>query len=61
MLAPTYVASGVGTKPTVQLSAVNLQVVDGAGTTNTINGELYIVIGYAEDTTKHAHGPGRTI
>jgi hypothetical protein len=50
VLAPTYVASGVGNEPTVQLSAVNLQVVDGSGATSTINGTGKVVIGYAEGT-----------
>jgi hypothetical protein len=31
VLAPTFVSSGVGGKPTVQLSGVNLQVINGSG------------------------------
>jgi hypothetical protein len=50
VLAPSYVSSGIGNKPTVQLSAVNLQVIDGAGATTKINGTGNIVIGYAENT-----------
>jgi hypothetical protein len=49
VLAPTYVASGVGGKHTVQFSAVNLQIIDGGGTTATINGTGNLVIGYAEN------------
>jgi hypothetical protein len=54
VLAPTYVASGVGGKHTVQFSAVNLQIVDGGGTTSTINGTGNLVIGYAENSTNRA-------
>lgn len=49
VLAPTYVASGVGGKPTVEFSAVNLQVVSGSGLTNgPVNGEGNLVVGYDE-------------
>src|SRR5690242_7044653 len=34
VLAPTYVSSGVGGKPTVVFQAVNVQVVSGAGKTD---------------------------
>jgi hypothetical protein len=55
VLAPTYVASGVGGKPTVQFSAVNLQVVSGSGSTSgTVNGEGNLVVGYAENANGHA-------
>src|ERR1700733_7687867 len=37
VLAPTYVAAGVDGKETVQFSAVNVQVVNGTGTTATVN------------------------
>src|SRR5579862_5068092 len=54
VLAPTYVASGVGGKPTVQFSAVNLQVISGSGSTSgAVNGEGNLIIGYAEDTSGH--------
>lgn len=54
VLAPTYVASGVGGKPTVVFNAVNLQVVSGSGATNgTPNGEGNVVIGYAENPSDH--------
>lgn len=48
-----YVASGVGGKPTIQFSAVNVQVVDGEGNTEATNGEGNLVIGYDEDTGGH--------
>jgi hypothetical protein len=54
VLAPTYVASGVGGKPTVEFSAVNLQVVNGAGATNTTNGEGNLIVGYAENANNRA-------
>jgi len=54
VLAPTYVASGVGGKPTVVFNAVNLQVVSGGGATNAApNGEGNVVIGYAENPSDH--------
>jgi hypothetical protein len=43
-----YVASGVGGKPTVQLSGVNVQLVNGEGNTATTNGVGNLVIGYDE-------------
>jgi hypothetical protein len=46
VLAPTFVSSGVGGKATVQLSGVNLQVVNGSGSETTLNGEGNLVIGY---------------
>jgi hypothetical protein len=49
VLAPTYVASGVGGKPTVEFSAVNVQIVSGSGSTSgTVNGEGNLIIGYDE-------------
>jgi hypothetical protein len=45
-----YVAAGIGGKPTVQFSGVNVQVVSGAGKTTTINGLGNLVIGYDENT-----------
>jgi hypothetical protein len=45
-----YVESGVGGKPTIQFSGVNVQVVSGAGKTNAaVNGEGNLVIGYDEN------------
>jgi hypothetical protein len=46
VLAPTYVATGVGGKATVQFSGVNAPVVNGSGSETTINGEGNLVIGY---------------
>lgn len=49
VLAPTYVSTGVGGKPTVQFSTVNVQVVSGSGSTaGTANGEGNLIVGYAE-------------
>jgi hypothetical protein len=45
----TYIASGVGGKPTIRLSAVNVQIVNGAGSTATTNGAGNLVIGYNEE------------
>ena len=41
-----YVASGVGGKPTIQFSGVNVQVVSGLGHEEELNGEGNLVIGY---------------
>lgn len=48
VLAPTYVSSGVGGKPTVQFAAVNVQILDGAGSTASHNGEGNLILGYDE-------------
>jgi hypothetical protein len=49
VLAPTYVASGVGGKPTAVFSSINVQVVSGSGLTNgAVNGEGNLVLGYDE-------------
>jgi hypothetical protein len=49
-----YVTNGVGGKPTIQFSAVNVQVVSGEGKTNAVvNGEGNLVIGYDENTGGH--------
>jgi hypothetical protein len=49
-----YVESGVGGKPTIQFSGVNVQVVSGSGLTRgIINGEGNLVIGYDENAGKH--------
>jgi trimeric autotransporter adhesin len=51
VLAPTYVSSGVGGKPTVVFGSVNVQIVSGSGSTDgAVNGEGNLVIGYAENT-----------
>jgi hypothetical protein len=49
-----YVASGVGGKPTIQLSGVNVQIVNGQGTTASTNGEGNLVVGYDENPGNHA-------
>jgi hypothetical protein len=49
-----YEAAGVGGKPTIEFSGVNVQVVDGAGETDTTNGEGNLVIGYDENYEKHS-------
>jgi len=46
-----YSASGVGGKPTIQFSGVNVQVVNGEGMTASTNGEGNLVIGYDENPT----------
>jgi hypothetical protein len=47
-----YVASGVGGKPTIKFSGVNLQVVNGLGETSSVNGEGNLVIGYDENSAE---------
>jgi hypothetical protein len=46
-LANVTVAT-VNGQPTVRFTAVNVQVVNGAGTTNTINGTGNLIVGYDE-------------
>jgi hypothetical protein len=54
VLAPTFVSSGVGGKPTVVFQALNVQVVSGTGATNgPVNGEGNLVVGYAENPSGH--------
>ncbi|MGA7703811.1 MAG: hypothetical protein WB998_02830 [Solirubrobacteraceae bacterium] len=48
VLAPTYVASGVGGKPTVEFSALNVQIVNGMASEATTNGEGNLIVGYDE-------------
>jgi hypothetical protein len=43
-----YIASGIGGKPTVQFSGVNVQVVNGTGKERTVTGVGNLVIGYPE-------------
>lgn len=58
VLAPTYVAAGVGGKPTVQFAAVNVQIVSGSGSTNAaVNGRGNLVVGYAENASNFSR-PG---
>ena len=49
-----YVASGIGGKPTIEVSGVNVQIVNGTGATTDVNGEGNLVIGYDENPAKHA-------
>lgn len=49
VLAPSYVAAGVDGKATVQFSGVNVQIIDGSGSTSTVNGTGNLVLGY-DDT-----------
>jgi hypothetical protein len=50
VLAPTFVASGVGGKPTVVFPGVNVQIVSGSGSTaGPVNGEGNLIVGYAEN------------
>ena len=52
-----FVASGVGGKPTVQFSGVNVQVVSGSGSTaGPVNGEGNLVVGYDESEGKPQTG-----
>lgn len=48
VLAPTFVSSGVGGKPTVEFSAVNVQVINGSGAETTVNGTGNLILGYDE-------------
>jgi hypothetical protein len=48
VLAPTYVSSGVGGKPTVQFSGVNVQVINGSGSETILNGTGNLILGYDE-------------
>lgn len=44
-----YVASGVGGKPTIQISGANLQIMNGEGKTSALNGAGNLVLGYDEE------------
>jgi hypothetical protein len=49
VLAPTFVSSGVGGKPTVRFAAVNVQILSGSGATKgPVNGLGNLVLGYDE-------------
>lgn len=51
----TFSETGVGGKPTIELSGVNLQIVSGSGATSgAVNGAGNVVIGYDENAGKHA-------
>src|SRR5947209_5581537 len=49
----TYVESGIAGKPTLEFSGVNVQLVNGAGATASVNGEGNLVIGYDENAGNH--------
>jgi hypothetical protein len=51
-----YVAAGVGGQPTVRFSGVNVQVVNGEGKTEAVNGEGNLVIGYDENAGRTQTG-----
>jgi hypothetical protein len=51
----TFTESGVGGRPTIQFSDVNVQIVSGSGSTKgAINGAGNLVIGYDENPGAHA-------
>lgn len=55
VLAPTYVSSGVGGKPTAEFASVNVQIVSGSGSTSgAVNGKGNLIVGYAEQTSGFA-------
>ncbi len=56
----TLIASGVGGKPTIRFSGVNVQIVNGSGKTSTVNGEGNLVIGYDENPKGRTPRPART-
>jgi hypothetical protein len=47
-----FIDHGVAGKPTVQFSAVNVQIVNGRGETESTNGEGNLVIGYDENPSE---------
>jgi hypothetical protein len=47
-----YTPEGIDKKPTIQFSGVNVQLVNGEGTTSSVNGEGNLVIGYDADVQK---------
>jgi len=52
-----YVASGVGGKPTIQITGANLQILSGSGSTSgAVNGAGNLVIGYDENSGKEQTG-----
>src|SRR5205085_3652621 len=45
----SFISSGVGARPTVRFTGVNVQIVSGSGATNgSVNGEGNLVLGYDE-------------
>jgi hypothetical protein len=54
VLAPTFISSGVGGKPTVAFSSVNVQIDSGSGSTKgAVNGKGNLIVGYAENANHH--------
>ena len=47
----SFSASGVGGKPTISFSGVNVQIINGAGSTASVNGTGNLVLGYDENPT----------
>jgi len=43
-----FVVKGVGGKPTIQASGANLQIINGLGSTETVNGAGNLIVGYDE-------------
>ncbi len=46
----SYEEAGIGGKPTVQFTGINLQVIDGSGSETTVNGTGNLILGYDEGT-----------
>jgi hypothetical protein len=44
----SFSSSGIDGKPTIQVSGANLQIIDGSGSTTSVNGTGNLVIGYDE-------------
>ncbi|HEX4429746.1 MAG TPA: hypothetical protein VHZ96_10815, partial [Frankiaceae bacterium] len=44
----SYTASGIGGKPTIKITGANMQIVNGSGSTTTLNGTGNLVLGYDE-------------
>jgi hypothetical protein len=49
-----FSSAGVGGKPTITFTGANVQIVDGAGSTATVNGTGNLVVGYDENPLKVA-------
>jgi hypothetical protein len=44
-----YEGSGIDSKPTIQFTGINLQVINGSGSETTINGTGNLILGYDEN------------
>jgi hypothetical protein len=44
----SFILAGVGSQPTIRFTGVNVQIVDGSGHTNVVNGSGNLVLGYDE-------------